>query len=176
MREQHSQYYTYLYLQIWACAQSACMKNKNEVTGNLLLGCTVLRITPEFPGAILTWMLESVAGMPGYRFQHSCENGPGIINAWRCVLFSHGISLYKVCTVDSANGNHWRMLLDTEPLSSGYGRGISRAKTSPQWDSHIQNYSCIHTLKGNRFLCWLAEFMVKNHVNHNAGATPRPSL
>ena len=25
------------------------MKNKNEVTGNLLLGCTVLRITPEFP-------------------------------------------------------------------------------------------------------------------------------
>ena len=27
------------------------MKNKNKVTGNLLLGCTVLRITPEFPGA-----------------------------------------------------------------------------------------------------------------------------
>ena len=31
------------------------MKNKNEVTGNLrlgTLGCTVLRITPEVPGAI----------------------------------------------------------------------------------------------------------------------------
>ena len=27
------------------------MKNKNEVTGNLLLGCTVLRITREVPGA-----------------------------------------------------------------------------------------------------------------------------
>ena len=32
------------------------MKNKNEVTGNLLLGCTVLRITPEFPGAVTTCM------------------------------------------------------------------------------------------------------------------------
>ena len=26
------------------------MKNKNGMSGNLLLGCTVLRITPGFPG------------------------------------------------------------------------------------------------------------------------------
>ena len=33
------------------------MKNKNEVTGNLLLGCTVLRITREFPGAVtILWL------------------------------------------------------------------------------------------------------------------------
>eukprot|EP01048_Picozoa_sp_COSAG05_P010852 COSAG05_NODE_981_length_6302_cov_4.797034_7_plen_40_part_00 len=31
------------------------MKNKNEVTGNLLLGCTVLRITPEVPGGVFFW-------------------------------------------------------------------------------------------------------------------------
>eukprot|EP01050_Picozoa_sp_SAG11_P009821 SAG11_NODE_951_length_6407_cov_15.903614_4_plen_50_part_00 len=34
------------------------MKNKNEVTGNLLLGCTVLRITREVPGAITIRLLE----------------------------------------------------------------------------------------------------------------------
>ena len=47
------------------------MKNKNEVTGNLMLGCTVLRIlvTREFPGAVTILMLERAAGMPGYRFQ-----------------------------------------------------------------------------------------------------------
>ena len=47
------------------------MKNKNEVTGNLLLGCTVLRITREVPGAITIFLLEleHAAGMPGYRFQ-----------------------------------------------------------------------------------------------------------
>ena len=33
------------------------MKNKNEVTGNLLLGCTVLRITREVPGATATLLL-----------------------------------------------------------------------------------------------------------------------
>ena len=33
--------------------RAECMhENKNEVTGNLLLGCTVLRITREFPGAV----------------------------------------------------------------------------------------------------------------------------
>ena len=42
------------------------MKNKNEVTGNLLLGCTVLRISPEVPGAVTTFLLEHAAGMPGY--------------------------------------------------------------------------------------------------------------
>ena len=45
------------------------MKNKNEVTGNLLLGCTVLRITREFPGAVTILMLEHAADMPDYRFQ-----------------------------------------------------------------------------------------------------------
>ena len=40
------------------------MKNKNEVTGNLLLGCTVLRITPEFPGAVTIFLLEHAASMP----------------------------------------------------------------------------------------------------------------
>ena len=39
------------------------MKNKNEVTRNLLLGCTVLRITREFPGAVTTFLLEHAAGM-----------------------------------------------------------------------------------------------------------------
>ena len=57
------------------------MKNKNEVTEDLLLGCTVLRITREFPGAIPIRMLEHAAGMPGYRFQHSYWDGPGINNA-----------------------------------------------------------------------------------------------
>ena len=37
------------------------MKNKNEVTGNLLLGCTVLRITREFPGATAIFLLEHAA-------------------------------------------------------------------------------------------------------------------
>ena len=50
------------------------MKNKNEVTGNLILGCTVLRIlvlvTPEFPGAVTTLLLEHAVGMPGYRSLH----------------------------------------------------------------------------------------------------------
>jgi len=45
------------------------MKNKNEVTEHLLLGCTVLRITREFPGAVTILWLEHAAGMPGYRFQ-----------------------------------------------------------------------------------------------------------
>ena len=45
------------------------MKNKNEVNGNLLLGCTVLRITREFPGATAIFLLEHAVGMPGYRFQ-----------------------------------------------------------------------------------------------------------
>ena len=44
------------------------MKNKNEVTGNLLLGCTVLRITPEVLGGVTILLLEHAAGMPGYRF------------------------------------------------------------------------------------------------------------
>ena len=37
------------------------MKNKNEVTGNLLLGCTVLRITREVPGAVTIscWNMQS---------------------------------------------------------------------------------------------------------------------
>ncbi len=39
------------------------------VTGNLLLGRTVLRVTPEVPGAVTTLWLEHAAGMPGYRFQ-----------------------------------------------------------------------------------------------------------
>ena len=37
------------------------MKNKNEVTGDLLLGCTVLRITREVPGATPTLWLEHAA-------------------------------------------------------------------------------------------------------------------
>ena len=37
------------------------MKNKNEVTGNLLLGCTVLPITREVPGAITIFLLEHAA-------------------------------------------------------------------------------------------------------------------
>ena len=41
------------------------MKNKNEVTGNLLLGCTVLRITREVPGATTTLRLEHAAGEIG---------------------------------------------------------------------------------------------------------------
>ena len=45
------------------------MKNKNEVTEDLLVGCTVLRITPEFPGGVTIFLLEHAAGMPGYRFQ-----------------------------------------------------------------------------------------------------------
>ena len=39
------------------------MKNKNEVTEDLMVGCTVLRITPEFPGAVTTFLLEHAAGM-----------------------------------------------------------------------------------------------------------------
>jgi len=42
------------------------MKIKNEVTGNLLLGCTVLRITPEFPGGVTIFFLEHAAGMPAW--------------------------------------------------------------------------------------------------------------
>ena len=45
------------------------MKNKKEVTGNLLLGCTVLPVTREVPGRITIFLLEHAAGMPGYRFQ-----------------------------------------------------------------------------------------------------------
>ena len=42
-----------LYLPVDLSMRAECMhENKNEVTGNLLLGCTVLRITPEFPGAV----------------------------------------------------------------------------------------------------------------------------
>ena len=50
------------------------MKNKNEVTGNLLLGCTVLRITPEFPGRVTIFLLEHAAGMPGYLSTDSSHN------------------------------------------------------------------------------------------------------
>ena len=43
------------------------MKNKNEVTGNLLLGCTVLRITrevpAELPGRVTMFLLEHVANV-----------------------------------------------------------------------------------------------------------------
>eukprot|EP01048_Picozoa_sp_COSAG05_P017723 COSAG05_NODE_2467_length_3028_cov_4.291909_4_plen_75_part_00 len=47
------------------------MKNKNEVTGDLLFGCTVLRITPELPWnnkclkmcPVLSWNL-SIIGIP----------------------------------------------------------------------------------------------------------------
>ena len=46
------------------------MKNKIEVTPNLLLGCTVLRITRELSGAATISMLEHAAGMSGYRLQH----------------------------------------------------------------------------------------------------------
>ena len=56
------------------------MKNKNEVTGNLLLGCTVLRITREVPGATTTFLLEHAAGMPGYRFQQKSGCCPELAN------------------------------------------------------------------------------------------------
>ena len=50
------------------------MKNKNEVTGNLLLGCTVLRITPEVPGGVTTFLLEHAVGMLGYSSTDSSHN------------------------------------------------------------------------------------------------------
>ena len=42
------------------------MKNKNEVAVNLLLDCTVLRITREVPGRVTIFLLEHAAGTDAF--------------------------------------------------------------------------------------------------------------
>ena len=55
------------------------MKNKNEVTGNLLLGCTVLRITPETTAKFLAKIKRAAADLIGTamrnrRLLYSCSS------------------------------------------------------------------------------------------------------